>query len=107
MLIIHVGITNRRAFAPSQTAVSTGQSIGAGGRGLRGSGKRRHDASESYAMQNIKVDISQIVEDDAQRAPRLYTDLPGTMLSLGYNDSEEQPEGAASVKQCACEGIPV
>ena len=110
MLIIHIGITNRRAFAPSQTAVSTGQSSGTWRHGSRGSGKRRRGADESYAMQSLKVEISQIVEEDVQQTPRLYTDTNDTVLelkrgSLGVNDSEEHQD-AASEERCSYE-VPV
>ena len=61
-------------------------------------------------MQSLKVEISQIVEEDVQQTPRLYTDTNDTVLelkrgSLGVNDSEEHQD-AASEERCSYE-VPV
>ena len=83
MLFIHVaiGIAGRQAFTPSHTAVRTGQS--ANWRKPRGVGGRRHGlAEESYTMQNIKVEITEIVEDDSQGIPDTYTSSSEIPLEL-------------------------
>lgn len=81
MLFIHVGISSRRAFTPSQTTVGTGQSKNWRKPG-RSRGRLHGVNEESYVMQDIKVEITETIEHDSSDRPDTYANSSKIPLEL-------------------------
>ena len=74
MLIIRIGIANDRLYGVSNTG---GTNQGSSWRDASRAASKRRRTDGSYVMQDLKVEITQVVEDDSQfgpRSPRSYID---------------------------------
>ena len=74
MLIIRIGIANDRVYGVSNTG---GTNQGSSWRDASRAASKRRRTDGSYVMQDLKVEITQVVEDDSQfgpRSPRSYID---------------------------------